>query len=186
MLQLALTPSCPEAVLTPGYIPPWLLTRMAVLEGKWIWAPQTMCAAKADRRITEEGASPVGSVWQAGRRGVPAAGGGEARGPAYFGFCRGWRWKSCWGLSWGSSVGPLTASSSNASGSNERTLNVTWRRQEDFQHGFHLLVGKGWPEGLSKAAWLAVKWKSLTRGWLFATPWTIQSVEFSRPEYWSG
>ena len=22
--------------------------------------------------------------------------------------------------------------------------------------------------------------------WLFATPWTIQSVEFSRPEYWSG
>ena len=22
--------------------------------------------------------------------------------------------------------------------------------------------------------------------WLFVTPWTIQSVEFSRPEYWSG
>ena len=22
--------------------------------------------------------------------------------------------------------------------------------------------------------------------WLFATPWTIQSMEFSRPEYWSG
>ena len=22
--------------------------------------------------------------------------------------------------------------------------------------------------------------------WLFETPWTIQSVEFSRPEYWSG
>ena len=22
--------------------------------------------------------------------------------------------------------------------------------------------------------------------WFFATPWTIQSVEFSRPEYWSG
>ena len=21
---------------------------------------------------------------------------------------------------------------------------------------------------------------------LFATPWTIQSIEFSRPEYWSG
>ena len=29
------------------------------------------------------------------------------------------------------------------------------------------------------------KWKSLSRVWLFATPWTIQSVEFSRPEYWS-
>ena len=30
------------------------------------------------------------------------------------------------------------------------------------------------------------KWKSLSRVWLFATPWTIQSLEFSRPEYWSG
>ena len=31
-----------------------------------------------------------------------------------------------------------------------------------------------------------VKWKSLSRVWLFATPWAIQSMEFSRPEYWSG
>ena len=30
------------------------------------------------------------------------------------------------------------------------------------------------------------KWKSVSRVWLFATPWTIQSMEFSRPEYWSG
>ena len=30
------------------------------------------------------------------------------------------------------------------------------------------------------------KWKSLGRVWLFVTPWTIQSMEFSRPEYWSG
>ena len=30
------------------------------------------------------------------------------------------------------------------------------------------------------------KWKSLSHVWLFATPWTIQSREFSRPEYWSG
>ena len=30
------------------------------------------------------------------------------------------------------------------------------------------------------------KWKSLTHVWLFATPWTIQTMEFSRPEYWSG
>ena len=28
-----------------------------------------------------------------------------------------------------------------------------------------------------------VKWKSLTCVWIFATPWTIQSMEFSRPEY---
>ena len=31
-----------------------------------------------------------------------------------------------------------------------------------------------------------IKWKSLSRVWLFATPWTIQSMELSRPEYWSG
>ena len=30
------------------------------------------------------------------------------------------------------------------------------------------------------------KWKFLSRVQLFATPWTIQSMEFSRPEYWSG
>ena len=30
-----------------------------------------------------------------------------------------------------------------------------------------------------------VKWKSLSRVRLFATPWTIQSMEFSGPEYWS-
>ena len=30
------------------------------------------------------------------------------------------------------------------------------------------------------------KWKSLSHVRLLATPWTIKSVEFSRPEYWSG
>ena len=30
------------------------------------------------------------------------------------------------------------------------------------------------------------KWKSLSRVQLFATPWTIQPTEFSRPQYWSG
>ena len=30
------------------------------------------------------------------------------------------------------------------------------------------------------------KLKSLTCVRLFATPWTMQSMEFSRPEYWSG
>ena len=30
------------------------------------------------------------------------------------------------------------------------------------------------------------KWKSLSHVWLFATPWIIQSMEFSRPEDWSG
>ena len=31
-----------------------------------------------------------------------------------------------------------------------------------------------------------VMWKSLSCVWLFTTPWTIWSMEFSRPEYWSG
>ena len=30
------------------------------------------------------------------------------------------------------------------------------------------------------------KWKSLSRVWLFVTPWATQSMEFSRPEYWNG
>ena len=30
------------------------------------------------------------------------------------------------------------------------------------------------------------KWKLLSYVQLFETPWTIQSMEFSRPEYWSG
>ena len=30
------------------------------------------------------------------------------------------------------------------------------------------------------------KWKSLSRVRLFMNPWTIQPMEFSRPEYWSG
>ena len=31
-----------------------------------------------------------------------------------------------------------------------------------------------------------VKWKPLSHVWLFVTLWVIQSMEFSRPEYWSG
>ena len=31
-----------------------------------------------------------------------------------------------------------------------------------------------------------VKWKFLSRVQLFETQWTIESMEFSRPEYWSG
>ena len=30
------------------------------------------------------------------------------------------------------------------------------------------------------------KWKSLSHVRLFVPPWTIQSMEFSRPEYWGG
>ena len=33
---------------------------------------------------------------------------------------------------------------------------------------------------------IEVKWKSFTHVQLFVTPWTLQFMEFSRPEYWSG
>ena len=36
---------------------------------------------------------------------------------------------------------------------------------------------------LMKEKW---KWKSLSHVRLFVTPWTTQSMEFSRQEYWSG
>ena len=39
---------------------------------------------------------------------------------------------------------------------------------------------------LSQPFLLWLKWKLLSHVQLFATPWTIQSMEFSRPEYWSG
>ena len=29
------------------------------------------------------------------------------------------------------------------------------------------------------------KWMSLSCVWLFVTPWTLQSMKFSMPEYWS-
>ena len=43
-------------------------------------------------------------------------------------------------------------------------------------------------KGVSKRTIWKVQWvwKSLSRVWLFETPWTTQSMEFSRPEYWSG
>ena len=57
------------------------------------------------------------------------------------------------------------------------------------QHSFML----PWAEGpahteFSAGAFRDWKWmwKSLTRVRLFATPWNIQSMGFSRPEYWSG
>ena len=34
--------------------------------------------------------------------------------------------------------------------------------------------------------WISSQWKSLSLVRLFATPWTIQSMQFSRPEYWNG
>ena len=39
---------------------------------------------------------------------------------------------------------------------------------------------------ISLASKVKVKVRSLSRVRLFETPWTRQSMEFSRPEYWSG
>ena len=40
-----------------------------------------------------------------------------------------------------------------------------------------------WPQIHKVKGW---QWKSLSHVRLFATPWTIESMEFSRPEYWGG
>ena len=46
---------------------------------------------------------------------------------------------------------------------------------------WHSVKGKNYRE--RNQIMVAWKWKSLSRVWLFATPWTIQIMEFSRPEY---
>ena len=40
--------------------------------------------------------------------------------------------------------------------------------------------------GLKAVSFSCGKWKLLSHVRLFVTPWTIQSMEFFRPEYWSG
>ena len=52
-----------------------------------------------------------------------------------------------------------------------------------------LQAGCYWISGISQSLYMLLLncvWKSLIPVWLFATPWTIQSREFSRSEYWSG
>ena len=41
-------------------------------------------------------------------------------------------------------------------------------------------------ENMAKLLTIPASQKLLSLVQLFATPWTIQSMEFSRPEYWSG
>ena len=60
---------------------------------------------------------------------------------------------------------------------------VTWRKK-------HHLYTKY--TAVNRLLFIAVycikysKWKLLSCVWLFVTLWTIRSVEFSRPKYWSG
>ena len=46
--------------------------------------------------------------------------------------------------------------------------------------------GTAWPELIETPGWSGVEWTSFRCVLLFVTPWTIQSMEFSRPEHWSG
>ena len=64
------------------------------------------------------------------------------------------------------------------------TNNLLWHQPES--------KGNIWLKYLTWLNWVIlistfekIKWKSLSPVRLFVTPWTIQSVEFSRPEYWS-
>ena len=58
-----------------------------------------------------------------------------------------------------------------------------WSWHISFLLAFH------WPRQITRPFLCSMgvsEWKSLSRVWLFATPWTIQSMVFSRPEYWCG
>ena len=49
-----------------------------------------------------------------------------------------------------------------------------------------LVFPNSWRERKFSVIYLQYLWKSFSHVRLFATPWTIQSMEFSRPEYQSG
>ena len=81
----------------------------------------------------------------------------------------------------------------------KQSLHITSKKHQDRM--FKSRRGKNRPlsinQNMASPGFLAVglnishpenvaKSKSLSHVWLFATSWTIQSMEFSRPEYWSG
>ena len=72
---------------------------------------------------------------------------------------------------------------SNTPFSESIALKNNWKASAEFS-GERL--GLKMTEFFLCALWLWWKWKSLSRVRLFVTPWTIQSMEFSRPEHWSG
>ena len=70
-----------------------------------------------------------------------------------------WVWVNSWSLWWTRRPGVLQFMGSQRVGQTE------------------------WLDWTKASVW---KWKLLSCVQLFVTPWTIQSVEFSRPDYWSG
>ena len=70
--------------------------------------------------------------------------------------------------------------------SKERRIKGRWLLESEKQNDseFRLASALGIHlQALGCGKW---KWKLLSCVRLFATPWTLQSMEFSRPEYWSG
>ena len=47
-------------------------------------------------------------------------------------------------------------------------------------------LGGSWGQDSEDGGYWQAKRQSLSYVRIFVTPWTIQSTEFSRPEYWSG
>ena len=57
-----------------------------------------------------------------------------------------------------------------------------------------IFLTQGWNLDVLHCRWILyrlnhqgseVKWLPLSHVWLFVTPWAIQSMEFSRPDYWA-
>ena len=55
--------------------------------------------------------------------------------------------------------------------------------KQEFLLGQHCRSLSNW---WGSVCWIMWKWKLLSHVWLFVTPWTIESMEFSRPESWCG
>ena len=62
------------------------------------------------------------------------------------------------------------------------TTSLSWWHFTHYFNSHKLNIGKVMLYAFSEK----LKWNLPSHVWLFATPWTIQSMEFSRPESWSG
>ena len=77
----------------------------------------------------------------------------------------------------------LTPSSFNKNNLSKHCFNYIWRTYKSFAATSKVsLINQGRSQDLT--SFLSESENQSVQ--LFATPWTIQSTEFSRPEYWSG
>ena len=70
--------------------------------------------------------------------------------------------------------------------SDETFMICLWMDSEFENHVDHSRVSINTATSSDGYDYTSWKWKLLSGIQLFAIPWTIQSMEFSRPEYWSG